>query len=122
MTLKSYLWGMRISAALSVAAWSAVVYNINPEEAGIVGQILFYLSLFLALAGIFILFLTWSRRKISGNERAFAHLGMSFRQGVLLSVLANTLLAFQSFRILTWWDGLLLVAGIFIIELYFLSR
>ena len=122
MTLKSYLWGMRISAALSAAAWSAVVYNINPEEAGIVGQILFYLSLFLALAGIFILFLTWIRKKISGNERAFARLGMSFRQGVLLSALANTLLIFQSVRILTWWDGLLLAAGVFMVELYFLSR
>lgn len=122
MTLRSYLWGMRISTVLSIAAWIAVVYNVNPEEAGIVGQILFYLSLFLALAGIFILFLTWLRRKILGSDWAFAHLGMSFRQGILLSALANMLLIFQGFRILTWWDGLLLVAGIFIIELYFLSR
>jgi len=122
MTLKSYLWGMRISTVLSAAVWVAVVCNINPEEAGMVGQILFYLSLFLTLAGIFILFLTWTRRKISGNERAFARLGMSFRQGVLLSALANTLLIFQSLRILTWWDGLLLVAGVFMVELYFLSR
>lgn len=122
MTLKSYLWGMRISTALSIAAWIAVVYNVNPEATGIVGQILFYLSLFLALAGIFILFITWSRRKILGSDWAFVHLGMSFRQGALLSVLAISLLIFQSFGILTWWDGLLTVAGIFIIELYFLSR
>ena len=122
MTLKSYLWGMRISTVLSIAAWLTVVYNINPEKAGIVGQILFYLSLFLALAGVFILLITWLRRKILGSDWAFAHLGMSFRQGILLSALANALLIFQSLGILTWWDGLLLAAGIFIIELYFLSR
>lgn len=122
MTLKSYLWGMRISTVLSVAAWIAVIYNVNPEETGIIGQALFYLSLFLALAGVFILFLTWARRKILGSDWAFAHLGMSFRQGILFSALANALLIFQSLKILTWWDGLLLVAGIFIIELYFLSK
>ncbi len=122
MTLRSYLWGIRISAFLSVATWLAVVYNIDPEETGLAGQALFYVSFFLALAGIFILFLTWIRRKILGKEWISAHLGMSFRQGVLLSFLASALLVFQSFRILTWWDGLLLVAGIFIIELYFLSK
>jgi len=47
---------------------------------------------------------------------------LSLRQGMLLSLLACGLLFLQSFRILVWWDGLLLLAGIFLIELYFLNK
>lgn len=122
MTLKIYLWGMRISTVLAVLALGAIVYYIDPEESAVVGRILFYVSLFLAMAGILILFLTWIRRKFSDNQSSFIFIGMSFRQGILLSFLTVTLLFMQSFRILAWWDGLLMVAAIFLAELYFLSR
>ncbi len=122
MTLKSYLWGMRISTVLAVLAFGAVVYYVNPEESAAVGRILFYASLFLAIAGILTLFLTWIRRKFSGDQSPFVFIGMSFRQGMLLSFLTITLLFMRSFGILAWWDGLLIVAAIFLAELYFLSR
>lgn len=122
MTLKAYLWGMKISAVLSLIAWGMVVYYIDPEEAGIFGQVLFYLSLFLALTGVFALFFTAIRKKIIDQETAFFYLGTNFRQGLLIALLAVVVLIFQSFRILTWWDGLLLLAGIFLFELYFLLR
>ena len=122
MTLKSYLWGMRIITLVSLVAWGFVVYSVNPYEAGISGKTLFYLSLFLFLSGVFILSLTWARRKFSGGEQAFIHLGMSFRQGILLAILTIILLVFQSFKILLWWDGALVVASIFMVELYFLTR
>jgi len=32
------------------------------------------------------------------------------------------LLFLQQNRLLTWWDGALAVAGIFLVELYFLTR
>ncbi|MCX6765705.1 MAG: hypothetical protein NT136_01955 [Candidatus Moranbacteria bacterium] len=122
MTLKLYLWGMRVSVFLSLLAWGAVVCFIDPEKTGIFGQVLFYLTLFLSLSGTFILFLTWARRKARGGEIAFVHLGISFRQGLLLGLLAVLLLVLQHFQVLTWWDGLLVIAGIFLVELYFLSR
>jgi len=46
---------------------------------------------------------------------------LSLRQGILLALLATSLLVLQGLRMLLWWDGLLIVAGIFLIELYFLS-
>lgn len=122
MTLKSYLWGMRIIAVFSVAAWGLVIFYIDPQKSGIAGQALFYASLFLALSGIFILFFTWLRRKKEDEETAFVYLGMGFRQGTLLALLVITLLILQSFRVLTWWDGLLAAAAVFLAELYFLSR
>lgn len=123
MTLKSYLWGMRMGTALSLAAWVMVLFYVDPGKSGAIGQAFFYLTALLFLSGLFILLFTWSRRKFAGGDAAaLACLGVSFRQGILLAVLAALLLALQSFRVLTWWDGLLVVAGICLVELYFLTR
>lgn len=122
MTLKSYVWGMRIITLFSGLALGAVVYYIDPDSAGIFGKILFYLILFFVLSGVFNLFLLWLRKVLAGPETALANVGLSFRQGMLLAVLAIGLLILQSLRMLVWWDGLLLLAGIFLVEFYFLSR
>ncbi|HPN55001.1 MAG TPA: hypothetical protein PLB52_03680 [Candidatus Moranbacteria bacterium] len=123
MTLKSYFWGMRIGALIALAAWILVVLNIDPDKSGIVGQILFYVSTFLFFAGIAILFFTRIRRLATGNDEcALSHLGVCFRQGVLAALLIIGFLFLQQFRILTWWDGALVAAGILLVELYFLTR
>lgn len=122
MTLKSYLWGMRIGTVLSLFAWVLVLFYVDPDM-GVLGKILFFMTTFLLLSGIAILFFTWSRKKLSpGHEVAFAFLGVSFRQGVLLALLTILLLVLQSFRLLLWWNGMLVVAGVLLIELYFLTR
>lgn len=122
MTLKLYLWGVKISALLALAALGAVVMFINPQESGMFGQAVFYLSLLIALSGIFILLFTWLRKITGGEKTPFIYIGMSFRQGALLAVLSVILLMLQSFRMLTWWDGLLAAAAVFLAELYFLSK
>jgi len=121
MTLKSYIWGMRFVTLFSIAGLAAVVYFVDPE-AGPVGKILFYFILFFALSGILNLIFLRLRRGITTSETAFANVGMSLRQAMILSFFAIGLLILQSFRVLVWWDGLLLLAGIFLVELYFLSK
>lgn len=123
MTLKSYILGMKIGALLTFAAWVMVVVNVDPAETGLAGKILFFGSLFLFLSGFFILFLTWLRKKSSSaGEIGFIYLSASFRQGILLALLLTILTVMQGMRVLVWWDGALATAGIFLIELYFLSR
>ena len=122
MTLKSYIWGMRIVTLFSIIGLSMIVYYVDPDSSGLIGKVLFYLVLFFVFSGIFNLLLLWLRRKMTTNETAPANVGLSLRQGILLAILAVGLLVLQSFRILVWWDGLLLLAGVFLIELYFLSR
>jgi hypothetical protein len=114
---------MRISAATAFIAWILVVLNIDPEKSGIAGQALFYVSSFLFFAGAAILLLTWIRKIIEGNDEvALSYLGVGFRQGVLVSLLIMVLLFLQQYKILTWWDGMLVTAGILLIELYFLTK
>jgi hypothetical protein len=122
MSLKSYIWGVRLINLISLSALALVVYNVDPEKSGLVGFAIFCTVLFFVLSGIFNLILLWIRRITLGKETAFSDLSLSFRQGILLAVLAIGILILQKFRILVWWDGLMTVAGVFLIELYFLSR
>ena len=122
MTLRSYIWGMRLAALFSFIGLGLVIKYVDPEKSGVVGKLLFYLTLFFFLSSFFNLFLLWIRKRILGKESVTLNVGLSFRQGALLAVFVIGLLVLQSLRILIWWDGLLLLAGIFIVELYFLSR
>jgi hypothetical protein len=122
MTLRAYIWGMRIVTLLSLVALTAIIVFVDPQNSAWVGLVLFYLAAFFSLGGIFNLILLFIRRKLLGEKLATESVGLSFRQGIFLAVIILGLLALQSFRILVWWDALLVVAGIFLVELYFLSR
>ena len=122
MTLRAYVWGIRLVTLLSIAAFVLVLKFVDPDSTGIVGKVLFYASLFFTLSGILNLFLLWLRKKLMNSDTAASNIGLSFRQGNLLALFAIGLLIMQSFRVLVWWDGLLLLAGVFIVELYFASR
>lgn len=76
----------------------------------------FWLFCFLALAGTFIL-INWILRWGSGVS-----LGTLMRQGVILALLSLGFLALQHLQVLTWWDGILLVAIALLIEFLFSSR
>ena len=122
MSLRAYLWGLKLSTFLALIGWGLIVFYVDPERSGLAGQALFYASLFLVLTGIFATFLVLIRKqKVEGEEQLF-HIGMSLRQGLFLALLAIILLLMQHFRVLIWWDGLLVVAGVLLLELYFLSR
>lgn len=122
MTLRRYLIGMLISTLTCWTAWVVVLIYIDPEKSGFIGFLSFYISLFFALVGTLSLAGFYLRRWLSRNEILFAHITPSFRQGVLLSVCFIGCLILQSFRILTWWDGILFVTAIALLEFYFMSR
>jgi len=122
MTLRAYIWGIRFITLLSLVAFIFVVKFVDPDSAGLAGKLFFYLSLFFVGSGIFNLILLRLRRKALNAETASSNIGLSFRQGILLSLFTIGLLILQSFRILVWWDGLLVFGGIFLIELYLVSR
>lgn len=122
MTLKTYIWAVRLITLISIVAFFGVVKFVDPEKSGFLGQLIFYGVLFFMLSGFFDLSLLFLRKRLLGGEAAIGTLGLSFRQAILLAILCVVLLILQSFRMLFWWDGILAVAGIFLAELYFLSR
>jgi hypothetical protein len=74
------------------------------------------------LAGMFSQLMFWSRRRSHEKIPGFALVGISARQGILLAILVVALLLMQGFRVLIWWDALLAVGLVLLLELYFLSR
>lgn len=81
----------------------------------------FALSALFALLGTFI-GMGFGMRMIFNAEVYKEHLGISIRQGLLLTLCIIGALGLQLLSVLTWWSGLLLMALIVIIELYFAAK
>lgn len=122
MTLKSYIWGIRLVVLVSLIALGLVTFYINPESQDVAGKVFFYTTLFFFLSGIFNLSLLWLRKNLMRDGGISENISLSFRQGALLAIMAIGFLILQSLRALVWWDALLVVAGVFLVELYFLSK
>ncbi len=122
MTVRAYLWGMRLSTTLALVALAFVIYKVDPVRDGLLGQSLFFASLFFSITGLSTLFLFWLRRRMANNEEVYANVGMSFRQGLLVALAVTVLFLLQSFRLLVWWDAGLVIVGALLIELWFLSK
>jgi len=113
---------MRFSTLVALVALGLVVYYVNPFRDGVLGQTLFYISLFFSITGAATLFLFWLRRKFANNETVYLNVGVSFRQGMLVALAVSLMFLLQSLRLLVWWDGGLIVAGVLLVELWFLSK
>jgi len=119
MSLSAYLWGIRLFTLLSLSAWLGIVFAVDPTQANATGIGLFFTSLFAFTLGCMTLFVTWIYRKALGETGTAHHLGTAFRQAFLLSLFCLLVIFFQFQRILTWWDSLLLLATILLIEFSF---
>ncbi len=122
MTLKSYLNAMTTATSFAFMGWILVILYIDPVSSGLMGLILFYSTLFLGLLGFFTLISFSLKRWISNNEVIFSYITSSFRQGFWLSLIVIGILVMQGARILNWWDSLLFVGSISLLELYFISE
>ncbi len=122
MIHNTYLIGIAIATFFGWASWLMVVYKLSPFSQPTLALSLFYSSLFLALAGSFALLFYALRTWANKREIYNVHLNISLRQGILISAMIIVGLGFQRLRVLTWWDGLLLLAIVLLIEFYFMSR
>ncbi len=122
MTIRAYLWGMRLSTLVALSCLGLVIYYVDPTRDGLMGQTLFYVSLFFSVTGMATLFLFWLRRLFSKNETAYLNVGISFRQGMLVALAVTAMFVLQSFQFLIWWDAGLVIAAVLLIELWFLSK
>jgi hypothetical protein len=104
---------------------SPYLNNQSFQELALFNVIIFEISLFLGLWASFSLLLFWLRTlKIKDLRRKEMDslVGVSIRQSFLLTLIFLILLIMQSFGILFWWDGLLAVGIVLLMELYFLAR
>lgn len=102
MTLKNYLIFMSVATGVCWASFAFVAGMVDPMRTNWLGFILFYLSVFLALAGTFAIFGFIFRFIIFKGEVAFRAVKLAFYQSFVFSSFAVALLLLASVRLLTW--------------------
>ena len=120
MTLKRYFTLMIICTLINWAIWVLVIFFVNPEKIGLIGSILFYLSLFLSLLGtssllFFILGVRLKKRPI------FVEISWSFRRAFLFSLFVVVILLLKEQGVLYWWTAILLALFLIMLEIFFSS-
>lgn len=122
MSTKFYLSSIIFIAVLALASFFLILNFFSPDGADTFLLILLFFSLFIGLAGLFCLILFFSRhRKINLGQEFYA-LGVSFRQGTLLSLLLAGSLFLRTFEVLWWWSGLILLVLVLATEFFSLKR
>lgn len=128
MNLPVYLMGLILATLLAGICLAAILVYFDPISSSSLIFILFYLSLFISSTGLFTLFGLFIRR-ISQRRRftlsvsqAIRRLEISFRQGLLLSIILVTALILQSQRVLAWWHLLVLVGLVGLAEWWLMKK
>lgn len=117
-----YLLGIFIAAIFGWSSWIVVISKLSPFLSPMFALSFFYASLFIALTSTLALLGYYIRIWINKNEVYAFHINIALRQGTLISIMICLSLLFQRMRVLTWWDGLLLLMLLVLIELYFMGR
>lgn len=116
MTLKKYLFLMIFATVLCFGAWALVLFFVNPNEAGTVGYVFFFFTLFCGLVGIFSILGFIFRYLLKRNEFAYNQVKTAFRQAVMLSFMLTAMLVLQGLGLLVWWNTILFVALLGVLE------
>lgn len=116
-TTRTYLIPMVIGTLLSVAAFTSVLWFVDPFTSGLVGLVSFFFTLFFALCSLLTLGGIYVRKKFSPGMFT-EQLRNSFRQAFLLALLVIGLIVLQIFNLLFWWVGLTLILFIITLEIF----
>lgn len=122
MDLKKFLLSMSIATLLCWFGFFMVLVFISPQEIGSLTFLLFYLILALAVTGTLTIIGFLLRKLFNRSELAFEHVKVSFRQAIWLSLILIISLYLQSKQLLAWWNAILLVLGLGLIEFFYLGR
>lgn len=87
MNLRIFLLGITVVTLISLISLIVILTNIDPYNAEIFYFILFYLSFFIALAGLFSLAGFYLRKLVIKNKIPIRLFKTSFRQGIFISLI-----------------------------------
>lgn len=122
MTLRQYLIIMSICTLLSWGAVGMIITMTDPTQTQSVVFVILFASLFLALIGTLsisgFLMRVWLLRKQYFISKEVL---VSLRQAILLATLLIAALVMQSRTILTWWNAILMVMALTMLEFFFVT-
>ena len=122
MPTRIYLWGAGILSVICWFAFAIIIVSTNPYKADIFTFGSFFILLFLAIAFSLTILGFWLRLIIQRENITRSAFKISFRQGILIALSIIGLLLLQAIRILTFYDGALLVSAILLLEFFFKAK
>ncbi len=122
MSLTKYLITMFLGTMISFAAWIYVLLNVDPTKTNVLGFAFFYISLGLALTGLFSLIGFGTRKIFMKKELDFRHVYVSFRQAVFISFILVVVLLLESNNLFTWLNVILLITALTALDFFLVSK
>lgn len=118
MPARGYLVGTMITTLLTLAAFLLVLFYFDPLSSGMVGVVLFFLSLGITLMGIITLIIFAITKSKFPDDPVKAY-NLALRGGVLLGVVLISLSILKSLSVLSWWNTVMIVLVAVVLEIYF---
>lgn len=121
MNLKEFLIAIAVSTFFSLIGWLIVLTRVDPETSGWPGIILFYLTAFASLVGLFSLAGTWLRAKKETHPHLIIReVKIAVRHAIFIASMGLGALALASHNLLRWWVWILFLCIICVLEYIFL--
>ncbi len=121
MTVRAFLTVSLAALLIGCAAFAAVATQLDPEQAGTSGYVLFFLSFFITVASAVSLIGYGIRRTLVRRQFPAYAVRASLRQALIISGFSSFLLFLQLLRLYRWWIALGLIALLACLEVVFLS-
>lgn len=122
MKLKSQLFIVFSLTLICLGVWNIILFNYNPYSSDNFIISIFFTSLFVLLVGLLTFIFFYLKTWRSNHEIIYAHLPVSLRQAILISLIITGLIVLQTMRVLTLIDSLMFISLILLIELFFRTK
>ena len=122
MKIKGFLLASEVLTIIFWAVFFAILVFIDPYKSATSIFILFFVLLFLALAGSWGLLEFYLVTKYRGFEEIRNRTFNAFRHGIMFSAVTAGLLFMKGADVLSVWDGVIFVLAIILFEAYFMTR
>ena len=121
MSLKDYLLLMGVATSLAWGSWIYVLFQVDPHETGLMGFVLFYVTLFASLVGTMAILGSVYRVVLRKRQQLITReVRISFRHAMMVSAGAVVTLILSTQDLLSWITLLLLFMAIGLLEYLFL--
>jgi len=110
-----------LCAIVGLTIWLLVLFFLDPTQAGTLGYVLFFLSLFLTVASVASLIGFGLRRVLRVQQLAAYSVRSALRQGIMLALFVCILLILVRLRVYQWWVAVILTIFFVSAELIFFS-
>lgn len=121
MDWQNFIRGLLVSTIVFGLILLGMTVFLSPEKGGVAIAV-YYVSFSFFIAGFATIINFFVRRWWMHNEVVFGNIKNSIRQGSLFSIFVTLCLLLSSMRLLTWWDALIVVFSLLLVELYFKTR